>query len=32
MTLATPAIARGSLFIRTASRLYRIRQNKETEK
>jgi outer membrane protein assembly factor BamB len=24
MTLATPAIARGSLFIRTASRLYRI--------
>jgi len=29
MTLATPAIARGSLFIRTASRLYRIRQHKE---
>jgi hypothetical protein len=23
MTLATPAIARGSLFIRTASKLYR---------
>jgi len=32
MTLATPAIARGSLFIRTASRLYRIRQHKETER
>jgi len=32
MTLATPAIARGSLFIRTASRLYRIREDKETEK
>jgi hypothetical protein len=31
MTLATPAIARGSLFIRTASRLYRI-ENKETAK
>ncbi len=31
MTLATPAIARGSLFIRTASRLYRIRQDKESE-
>jgi outer membrane protein assembly factor BamB len=31
-TLATPAIARGSLFIRTASRLYRIRQHKETER
>ena len=30
MTLATPAIARGSLFIRTASRLYRISQRKET--
>ena len=24
MTLATPAVARGSLFIRTASKLYRI--------
>ena len=32
MTLATPAIARGSLIIRTASRLYRIRQQKETER
>ena len=32
MTLATPAIARGSLFIRTASRLYRIRENKQTAK
>ena len=32
MTLATPAIARGSLFIRTASKLYCIRENKETEK
>jgi outer membrane protein assembly factor BamB len=32
MTLATPAIARGSLFIRTASRLYRIREDKETGK
>ena len=32
MTLATPAIAGGSLFIRTASKLYRIRQNKETDK
>ena len=24
MTLATPAVARGSLFVRTASHLYRI--------
>ena len=32
MTLATPAIARGSLFIRTASRLYRIRENKVNAK
>ena len=24
MTMATPAIARGSLFLRTASKLYRI--------
>ena len=31
MTLATPAIARGSLFIRTASKLYCIRENKETD-
>jgi outer membrane protein assembly factor BamB len=31
MTLATPAIAGGSLFIRTASKLYCIRENKETE-
>jgi hypothetical protein len=30
MTLATPAIARGSLFIRTASRLYRIRNSQAT--
>ena len=27
MTLATPAIAGGSLIIRTASKLYRIREN-----
>ena len=32
MTLATPAIARGSLFIRTVSTLYRIRDNKELDK
>jgi outer membrane protein assembly factor BamB len=32
MTLATPAIARGSLFVRTASKLYCIRENKETDK
>jgi outer membrane protein assembly factor BamB len=32
MTLATPAIARGSLFIRTASKLYCIREKKETDK
>ena len=31
MTLATPAIARGSLFIRTASKLYCIREIKETD-
>jgi hypothetical protein len=28
MTLATPAVARGSLFVRTASRLYRITKGK----
>jgi len=28
MTLATPAVARGSLFVRTASKLYRITKGK----
>jgi outer membrane protein assembly factor BamB len=32
MTLATPAIADGSLFIRTASKLYRISEKEETRK
>ena len=31
MCLATPAIARGSLVIRTASRLYRIAENAGTK-
>ena len=28
MTLATPAVARGSLFIRTASKLYRFTEER----
>ena len=28
MTLATPAVARGSLFVRTASKLYRLTKQK----
>ena len=31
MTLATPAVARGSLIVRTASKLYRISKDKQEE-
>ncbi len=32
MTLASPAVANGSLFIRTATKLYRITRNREIER